>query len=133
MPTTYFVIETQAGDVPSALVTTFQDLSLAKSKYYQVMAAAAVSITGGVITDRRGSSDCPWITSLIYQVDTSTLYDQWAAAYEEYFETESALVAYANEMLNKEFDSMAELKSYVEDFNNTHKDDNIIILKAIEK
>lgn len=55
------------------------------------VAASAASITGGVITDRRGSSDCPWITSLIYQVDTSTLYDQWAAAYEEYFETEKAM------------------------------------------
>ena len=53
--------------------------------------------------------------------------------FKEYFETESALIAYANEMLKKEFDSMAELKSYVENFNNTHKDDNIIILKAIEK
>lgn len=55
------------------------------------VAAGAVSITGGVITDRRGSSDCPWITSLIYQVDTSTLYDQWAAAYKEYFEAEKAM------------------------------------------
>lgn len=55
------------------------------------VAASAVSITGGVITDRRGSSDCPWITSLIYQVDTSTLYDQWAAAYAEYFEAEKAM------------------------------------------
>ena len=43
MPTTYFVIETQSNDVSAALVTTFQDLSLAKQKYYQVMAAAAVS------------------------------------------------------------------------------------------
>ena len=49
------------------------------------------SIQGRYITDRRGSSDCPWVTSLIYQVDTSTLYDQWQAAYEEYFETEKAI------------------------------------------
>ena len=40
---TYFVVETQTGDVPAALVTTFNDLGLAKQKYYQVMAAAAVS------------------------------------------------------------------------------------------
>lgn len=46
------------------------------------------AITTAMITDRRGSSDCPWVTSLIYQVDTSVLYDQWAAAYEEYFEAE---------------------------------------------
>ena len=49
------------------------------------------AITTAMITDRRGSSDCPWVTSLIYQVDTSVLYDQWAAAYEEYFETEKEM------------------------------------------
>lgn len=49
------------------------------------------AITQSMITDRRGSSDCPWVTSLIYQVDTSTLYDQWQAAYEEYFEAEKAI------------------------------------------
>lgn len=43
MNTTYFVIETQAGDTPAALVTVFQDLAQAKQKYYQIMAAAAVS------------------------------------------------------------------------------------------
>ena len=52
--------------------------------------AGVSAITQSMITDRRGSSDCPWVTSLIYQLDTSTLYDQWAAAYEEYFEQEKA-------------------------------------------
>lgn len=50
--------------------------------------ASADTITAGAITDRRGSADCPWVTSLIYQVDTSTLYEQYAAAYGEYFEKE---------------------------------------------
>ena len=50
--------------------------------------ASADTITAGAITDRRGSADCPWVTSLIYQVDTSTLYDQYKAAYDEYFEKE---------------------------------------------
>ena len=53
--------------------------------------AGVTSIQGRYITDRRGSSDCPWVTSLIYQVDTSTLYDQWASAYAEYFEQEKAI------------------------------------------
>lgn len=53
--------------------------------------ASADTITAGAITDRRGSADCPWVTSLIYQVDTSTLYDQYAAAYAEYFETQREL------------------------------------------
>ena len=53
--------------------------------------AGVSAITQSMITDRRGSSDCPWVTSLIYQVDTSTLYDQWQAAYAEYFEQEKAI------------------------------------------
>lgn len=53
--------------------------------------AGVSAITQSMITDRRGSSDCPWVTSLIYQVDTSTLYDQWQAAYAEYFEEEKAV------------------------------------------
>ena len=53
--------------------------------------AGVSAITQSMITDRRGSSDCPWVTSLIYQVDTSTLYDQWQAAYAEYFEEEKAI------------------------------------------
>ena len=53
--------------------------------------AGVSAITQSMITDRRGSSDCPWVTSLIYQVDTSTLYDQWQAAYAEYFEQEKAV------------------------------------------
>lgn len=39
-----------------------------------------------LITDLRGSSECPWITSLIKQVDTSTLFLQWQAAYKKYFD-----------------------------------------------
>lgn len=39
----YYVFETQTSDQPAALVTVFDDLHLARQKYYQVMAAAAVS------------------------------------------------------------------------------------------
>lgn len=48
--------------------------------------ASASSISQSKITDLRGSSECPWITSLIYQVDTSALYAQWQSAYAEYYE-----------------------------------------------
>lgn len=47
---------------------------------------SCVKITQDLITDCRGSEECPWITSLIYQVDTSTLYAQWQEAYRNYFE-----------------------------------------------
>ena len=58
-----------------------------------VVAPGAVEITDSVITDCRGSSECPWITSLIQQVDTSTLYQQWQAAYQEYYDETTANIA----------------------------------------
>lgn len=50
----------------------------------------ASAILQGNINDRRGSDECPWITALINQVDTSALFDQYESAYEEYFETSTA-------------------------------------------
>lgn len=37
------------------------------------------------IQDTRGLSECGWVTSLIQQVDTSTLYEQWQAGFDEWF------------------------------------------------
>ena len=54
------------------------------------VAAGANSITGAMIEDRRGTDECPWVTSLIYQVDTSALFDQYHAAFDGYFEAETA-------------------------------------------
>lgn len=51
-----------------------------------IISPSCVKITQDLITDCRGSSECPWVTSLIYQVDTSTLYAQWQAAYQKYYE-----------------------------------------------
>ena len=42
------------------------------------------------IRDQRGSKDCPWVTSLIQQVDTSTLMIQWEDAYNKYFDQNKA-------------------------------------------
>ncbi|MCQ2978204.1 MAG: hypothetical protein MJ245_00195 [Clostridia bacterium] len=41
------------------------------------------------IVDLRGSSECPWITALIKQVDTSQLYNQWQAAYQKFYTDET--------------------------------------------
>jgi len=49
------------------------------------VAPGATAINNDAIVDLRGSSECPWITSLIQQVDTSTLYTQWQAAYQNYY------------------------------------------------
>jgi hypothetical protein len=50
------------------------------------VAAGAKYIGNDAIVDLRGSDECPWITSLIKQVDTSTLYTQWQAAYQKYYD-----------------------------------------------
>lgn len=45
--------------------------------------AGATMISQSDITDTRGSSDCGWVTVLIDQVDTSTLFTQYEVAYDE--------------------------------------------------
>ncbi len=45
------------------------------------------SITQADITDTRANNDvCGWVTSLVDQVDTSTLFKQWESAYQKYFD-----------------------------------------------
>lgn len=57
---------------------------------YVYVAAGANAINNDAITDLRGSSSCPWVTGLITQVDTSTLWTQYQAAYENYYNTATA-------------------------------------------
>lgn len=45
----------------------------------------ATAISQANIQDTRGLSDCGWVTSLIQQLDTSTLYEQWQAGFDEWF------------------------------------------------
>lgn len=53
------------------------------------------AITQDMIVDFRMSALCGFVTGLIKQVDTSTLYNQWQTAYENYFNrTTAALDAY---------------------------------------
>ena len=54
------------------------------------VAASANTINNDAITDLRGSSSCPWVTSLIQQVDTSTLWNQFQAAYAQQYEDYTA-------------------------------------------
>lgn len=54
---------------------------------YVYVAAAATSISQSNITDTRTDSTvCGWVTGLIEQVDTSTLYLQWQQAFETWFD-----------------------------------------------
>ena len=50
------------------------------------VAPNATTINNDAIVDLRGSSECPWVTSLIQQVDTSTLWNQFQAAYQNQYD-----------------------------------------------
>lgn len=47
------------------------------------VAAGASSISDSVITDMRGSAECPWISALIIQPDTSTLWRNFYDAFDQ--------------------------------------------------
>ncbi len=59
------------------------------TKYYRLaniaVPSGATNITGYYITDLRGSEECPWVTGLIQQVDTSVLWAQFQAGYENQY------------------------------------------------
>lgn len=46
------------------------------------VAAGATAINADAIVDLRGSSECPWVTSLVKQPDTSALWENYRAAFE---------------------------------------------------
>lgn len=76
---------TETSGVPSAPEATrdndVYELWLATVRVMKNTAA----ITQAMITDFRMSALCGYVTGLIQQVDTSTLFAQWQAAYEAYY------------------------------------------------
>lgn len=67
-----------------------------------------VLISQDTITDLRGSSECPWVTSLINQVDTSVLYDQWQTAYQNYYDKSTSDFEEYEELRQAEFSQFLE-------------------------
>lgn len=52
-----------------------------------LIAPGTTTITNSMITDTRPDTTvCGWVTGLIDQVDTSTLFNQWQSAYQEQYE-----------------------------------------------
>lgn len=49
--------------------------------------AGATAITQANITDMRASNLCGWVTGIVQQVDTATLFLQWQNAYQTYYDT----------------------------------------------
>ena len=86
-------ISTKDGTPASEpLKPTMQNDSLAVELClaYILVKAAATSISQVYIEDMRSSNLCGWVTGLIEQVDTSTLFLQYQTAYEEYYSNMTA-------------------------------------------
>jgi hypothetical protein len=82
--------------------------------------AGASTISGSMITDTRPDTNvCGWVTGLIEQVDTSTLFNQWQTAYAEQFEEFTAT--------GDEF--ISELRQWLNDMQNILKDDTSAVAR----
>jgi hypothetical protein len=77
---------TPASDPQYPAINTVADV-VEYAVAYVYVAAGANAINNDAITDLRGSSKCPWVTGLIQQVDTSTLWAQYQAAYQAYYDS----------------------------------------------
>lgn len=81
-------IEIKKGTPASSPVAPTMERSLDIHEYRLAnitIGPQVTEITQKNITDMRGSADCPWVTSLVQQVDTSTLLVQWQDAYQTYY------------------------------------------------
>lgn len=80
---------------------------------YVYVGAGVTTITQANITDTRANTNiCGWVTGLIEQVDTSTLFLQWQTAYEDYY---SRMQADFDEWFSTLTDEL-NVNTYVEDY-----------------
>lgn len=99
-----------SNPMPPNLSTT--DTIIEKRVANIYVAAGATNINQDAITDLRGSDECSWITSLIKQVDTSTLYNQYRAAYDAYYQRETELFNAFMESLTSELGVLTNIIKY---------------------
>lgn len=99
--------------------TTIQQICLA----YVYVKAGATAITQANITDTRANSNvCGWITGLIKQVDTSTLFTQWQTAYEEFYAQMEAWEIQQKNAFDAWFETLTDelqIGAYVKAFSKT--------------
>lgn len=69
------------GPTPPVITNTDDEKYLTLAQVF--LPANAKTISQSNIIDQRSSSDCGWVTGLVKQVDTSQLFLQFQAAYEE--------------------------------------------------
>ncbi len=84
------IILTSVDGTPATTPTKPTVTDTANTKYlilaYVLVPAGATSIVQSNIEDARSLSVCGWVSGLIEQIDTATLYLQWQNAYEQQFE-----------------------------------------------
>lgn len=81
-------------------------------------------ITQSVITDTRAdSSVCGWVSGLIQQVDTSTLFNQWQTAYQEFYDSSTSDFETWSASMRTQFDawfatlsSQLQVNTYIEQY-----------------
>lgn len=99
--------------------TTIQQICLA----YVYVKAGATTITQANITDTRANTSvCGWITGLIDQVDTSTLFVQWQTAYEEFYAQMEAWEVQQKNAFDAWFETLTDelqIGAYVKAFSKT--------------
>lgn len=95
--------------------------------------AQATAITQADITDTRPDSTvCGWVAGLIQQVDTSTLFNQWQTAYENYYATIKAELDAFMETLTEELQVNTYLVQYTKYVTLQQGDSRIIPLDMRE-
>lgn len=86
-----FTIEVKTGTsaLNNPTKPTIENTALIKELClaYILVDANADTIRQSNIEDMRGSSLCPWVTGLIQQVDTSTLFSQFETAYNDLYQS----------------------------------------------
>lgn len=95
---------------PSAPALVRTDSRYELSLAVITIAKQKTSITNAEIQDTRADTNvCGWVTGLIEQVDTATLYQQWQSAYSQYYDETT-----------EDFDSfIATTKQQLDDFMET--------------
>lgn len=85
------IVKGTPGSTPVApvLVDTDEVKYLPLANVY--IAAGATTITQANITNRVGSSSCPFVTAILETTDIDSLFAQWGAQWDEWFEEERSI------------------------------------------
>lgn len=99
-----------------------------------VVSPGATAIYRRNIRDYRGSEDCPWVTGLIKQVDTSQLFAQWQDAYQNLYESMEANAAEQYVNLSSSMSGyFSQVRSNVENWYNTLTETISVNAKLIKR